>query len=94
MGCANGKVSPTGEIMLRADGTVRTLTDEQSKAQMLKAQESAKRLADMMAELGLQEGGEYKLIGDTALVPRCSASGTARRSISLATSSRPTCKRR
>ena len=69
MGCANGKVSPTGgEVMLRADGTVRTLTDEQSKAQMLKAQESAKRLAEMMAELGLQEGGDYKLIGDTALV--------------------------
>lgn len=76
MGCSTSKpknaptVAPSpataGEIMLRADGTVRTISDDQLKAQELKAQESAKRLAEMMAELGL--GGDYKLTTDSKLL--------------------------
>ena len=77
MGCAGSvpnKTAPDsakqgetkGDIMLRADGTVRELNAEQDKAQKLKAQQSAARLAAMMAELGL--GDEYKLPSDQALV--------------------------
>ena len=52
--------------MLRADGTVRQLNTDQEKAQQLKAMESAKRLADMMAELGL--GGDIQMTDDKTLV--------------------------
>lgn len=65
----NGSRTKSGggaDIMLRADGTVRQLNDEQDQAQKLKAQQSAARLAAMMAELGL--GDEYTIMSDTALL--------------------------
>jgi hypothetical protein len=75
MGCgaskqSGDKVSSGGgakEVMLRADGSVRTLDAEAQRMQELKAQESAARLAAMMKELGL--GMEsYKLVDDKGLV--------------------------
>lgn len=64
-------VVPGEETMLRADGTVRTLSPEAKKAQELKAQESATRLAAMMKELGMDQPKDepaYVARSDKALI--------------------------